>query len=98
MRTLGAICATALAVALFATCIGVVAIRSLGMGTAVVAGGSMEPPISDRSLVIIEAGAPPFLPRGGHLPLHPNGGPDQRPVIAAHAPHVTEPMFTAQHD
>ena len=64
MRTLGSICATAFAVALFATCIGVVAIRSLGMGTAVVAGGSMEPTISDGSLVIIESVAPSVIARG----------------------------------
>ena len=98
MRTLGSICATAFAVALFATCIGVVAIRSLGMGTAVVAGGSMEPAISDGSLVIIEAVAPSFIARGDIIAFDQSGRTTTRRVIAVDAANVTEPMFTTKAD
>ena len=98
MRTLGAICATALAVALFATCIGVVAIRSLGMGTAVVAGASMEPTISDGSLVIIEPVAPSLIARGDIIAFDQSGFPTTRRVIAVDAANVTQPMFTTKAD
>ena len=98
MRTIGAICATALAVALFGTCIGVVAIRALGMGTAVVAGASMEPTITEGSLLIIEPIAPSLIARSDIIAFDQSGRPTTRRVIAVDAAKVAEPMFTTKAD
>ena len=98
MRTLGAICAKGFAVALFATCIGVVAIRSLGMGTAVVAGASMEPTISDGSLVLLEPVASSLIARGDIIAFDQSGRTTTRRVIAVDAANVAEPMFTTKAD
>jgi len=63
VRKLGQLCSMALAVVLFATCIGLLAIRTLGMGTFVVTGSSMEPTIQKGALVIIEPVAPTLVNR-----------------------------------
>jgi len=98
VRTLGAMCATALAVALFGTCVGVVAIRALGMGTAVVAGASMEPTITDGSLLIVEPIAPSLIARGDIIAFDQSGRLTTRRVIAVDAANVAEPMFTTKAD
>ena len=64
MKKLGHICSIALAVALFSTCMGLVAIRTLGMGTFVVTGSSMEPNIHKGALVIVEPVSPSAVSRG----------------------------------
>ena len=53
MKKLWQICSVGLAVALFATCLGLVAIRMLGMATFVVTGSSMEPVINKGALAKI---------------------------------------------
>ena len=58
MKKLWQICSIALAVALFTTCLALVAVRTLGMGTFVVTGSSMEPEIQNGSLVLVEPVSP----------------------------------------
>jgi signal peptidase I len=98
VRTLGSICATTLAVALFATCIGAVAIRSLGMGTAVVAGGQMEPTIRDGSLLIVEPIAAALVARGDIIAFDQSGRPTTRRVVAVDAANREAPLFTTKAD
>jgi signal peptidase I len=98
VRTLGSICATTLAVALFATCIGAVAIRSLGMGTAVVAGGQMEPTIREGSLLIVEPVAAALVARGDIIAFDQSGRPTTRRVIAVDAANSEAPLFTTKAD
>jgi len=98
VRILGSICATTLAVALFATCIGAVAIRSLGMGTAVVAGGQMEPTIRDGSLLIVEPVAASLVARGDIIAFDQSGRPTTRRVIAVDAANREAPLFTTKAD
>ncbi|HEY7624551.1 MAG TPA: signal peptidase I [Candidatus Limnocylindria bacterium] len=97
MRTLGRICSLLLAVALFGLCLGVVALRVLGMGTFVVTGGSMEPTIAKGSLVIVEPVAPATIARGDIITFEHYGQVTTHRVIAIAAT-AAEPTFTTKGD
>ena len=86
------------AVGLFATCIGAVAIRSLGMGTFLVTNASMEPTLSTGSLVIVELVAPSLIARGDIITFDRNGQLNTLRVIAIAAASGAEPAFTTKGD
>ena len=98
MRKLGQLCSMALAVALFGTCIGLLAIRILGMGTFVVTGSSMEPTIQKGALVIIEPVAPTVVKRGDVITFEHYGQMTTHRVIAIDASNATSPTFTTKGD
>lgn len=98
MKTFGSICATALAIALFATCISVVAIRLLGLGTSVVAGDSMEPTISKGSLLLVQPVAASVIARGDIIAFDQNGRLTTRRVVAVDAANSVAPTFTTKAD
>ena len=58
MRKLVQILGAVLAVVLFATCLGLAAVRALGMATFVVTGSSMEPSIHKGAVAIVEPVSP----------------------------------------
>ena len=98
MRKLGQICSIALAVALLATCLGLVAIRTLGMGTFVVTGSSMEPVIQKGALVIIEPVSPSLINRGDIITFEHYGQMTTHRVIAIDASNAASPTFTTKGD
>ena len=98
MRKLGQLCSMALAVALFGTCIGLLAIRTLGMGTFVVTGSSMEPTIQKGALVIIEPVAPTVVTRGDIITFEHYGQMTTHRVVAIDAQNATSPIFTTKGD
>lgn len=88
----------ALAVALFATCLGLVAIRALGMGTFVVTGSSMEPVINKGALVIIEPVSPTAVSRGDIITFEHYGQMTTHRVIAVDSSNAASPTFTTKGD
>ena len=98
MRKLGQLCSMALAVVLFATCIGLLAIRTLGMGTFVVTGSSMEPTIQKGALVIIEPVAPTLVNRGDIITFEHYGQMTTHRVIAIDASNAASPTFATKGD
>ena len=64
MRKLGQLLSMALAVVLFSVCIGLLAIRTLGIGIFVVTGSSMEPAIQKGAIVLVEPVSPSVVARG----------------------------------
>ena len=98
MRKLGQICSIALALALFSTCLGLLAIRTLGMGTFVVTGSSMEPVIQKGALVIVEPVSPSLINRGDIITFEHYGQMTTHRVIAIDASNAASPTFTTKGD
>jgi signal peptidase len=98
VKKLGHICSVALAVVLFATCLGLVAIRSLGMGTFVVTGSSMEPVISKGALAIVEPVSPAAIARGDIITFEHYGQMTTHRVIAIDSSNATSLSFTTKGD
>jgi signal peptidase len=98
VRKLGQICSLVLAVVLFGTCLGLLAIRSLGMGTFVVTGSSMEPTIQKGSLVVIEPVSPVTIDRGDIITFEHYGQMTTHRVIAIDSSNAASPTFTTKGD
>lgn len=98
MKKLGHICSMALAVALFSMCLGLVAIRTLGMGTFVVTGSSMEPEIQKGALVVVEPVSPSLINRGDIITFDHYGQMTTHRVIAIDASNAASPTFTTKGD
>jgi signal peptidase I len=98
VKKLWQICSTALAVALFATCLGLVAVRMLGMGTFVVTGSSMEPGIQKGALVLVEPVSPSLIARGDIITFEHYGQMTTHRVIAIDASNAASPTFTTKGD
>ena len=98
MKKLGHIFGIALAVALFSTCLGLIAVRTLGMGTFVVTGSSMEPVISKGALVIVEPVSPTAVSRGDIITFEHYGQMTTHRVIAVDTSNATSPTFTTKGD
>jgi signal peptidase len=94
---MGTICSMLLAVVLFSICTGLVAIRTLGMGTFVVAGGSMEPTIHQGSLAIVQPVPPTLVQRGDIITFDHDEQTTTHRVIAIDASGAT-PLFKTQGD
>jgi signal peptidase I len=98
VKELGHICSVALAVVLFATCLGLVAIRSLGMGTFVVTGSSMEPVVNKGALVIVEPVSPTAISRGDIITFDHYGQMTTHRVVAIDSSNAASPSFTTKGD
>jgi len=98
VKKLGHIFGIALAVALFSTCLGLIAVRTLGMGTFVVTGSSMEPVISKGALVIVEPVSPTAVSRGDIITFEHYGQMTTHRVIAIDTSNTTSPTFTTRGD
>ncbi len=98
MRKLGQICSMALAVALFSICLGLLAIRTLGMATFVVTGSSMEPAIHKGALAIVEPVSPSVVSRGDIITFEHYGQMTTHRVIAIDASNAASPTFTTKGD
>jgi signal peptidase len=98
VKKLGHICSTALAVALFFTCMSLVAIRMLGMGTFVVTGSSMEPTIHKGAVVLVEPISPSLITRGDIITFDHYGQMTTHRVIAIDASNAASPTFTTKGD
>lgn len=98
MKKIGHICSIALAVALLSICLGLIAIRMLGMGTFVVTGSSMEPVISKGALVIIEPVSPTAVSQGDIITFEHYGQMTTHRVIAIDDSNAASPTFTTKGD
>ena len=98
MKKLGHICSVALAVVLFSTCLGLLAIRALGMGTFVVTGSSMEPAIQKGALVIVEPVSPSAVSRGDIITFEHYGQMTTHRVIAIDGSNAASRTFTTKGD
>jgi signal peptidase I len=98
VKKIGHIFSIALAVALFSTCLGLIAIRTLGMGTFVVTGSSMEPAINKGALVIVEPVSPTAVSRGDVITFEHYGQMTTHRVIAIDASNAASPTFTTKGD
>src|SRR5206468_256710 len=98
VRKLGQICSMVLAVALFSFCLALLSIRTLGLGTFVVTGSSMEPAIHKGSLVIIEPVAPALIQRGDVITFEHYGQMTTHRVIAIDSSNASGPVFTTKGD
>jgi signal peptidase len=98
VKKLEQICSLVLAVVLFGTCLGLLAIRSIGMGTFVVTGSSMEPAIQKGSLVVIEPVSPATIDRGDVITFEHYGQMTTHRVIAIDSSNAASPTFTTKGD
>jgi signal peptidase len=98
VKKLWQICSVVLAVALFATCMALVAVRALGMGTFVVTGSSMEPEIQKGSLVIVEPVSPTLVNRGDIITFDHYGQMTTHRVVAIDGSNPASPTFTTKGD
>jgi signal peptidase len=98
VKKLGQICSLVLAVVLFGTCLGLLAVRSIGMGTFVVTGSSMEPAIQKGSLVVIEPVSPATIDRGDIITFEHYGQMTTHRVIAIDSSNAASPTFTTKGD
>ena len=98
MKKIGHILSIALAVVLFSTCLGLLAIRTLGMGTFVVIGSSMEPAMNKGALVIVEPVSPTAVSRGDIITFEHYGQMTTHRVIAIDASNAASPTFTTKGD
>jgi signal peptidase I len=98
VKKLGHTCSIALAVALFSTCMVLVAIRMLGMGTFVVTGSSMEPTIQKGAVVLVEPVSPSLINRGDIITFDQDGQMTTHRVIAVDASNAASPTFTTKGD
>jgi signal peptidase len=98
VKKIGHILGVAVAVVLFSTCLGLVAIRTLGMGTFVVTGSSMEPAIHKGALVIVEPVSPTAVSRGDIITFDHYGQMTTHRVIAIDGSNAASPTFTTKGD
>ncbi|MEK6206370.1 MAG: signal peptidase I [Chloroflexota bacterium] len=98
MKKLWQICSIGLAVALFTTCLALIAVRMLGMGTFVVTGSSMEPEIQKGSLVLVEPVSPSLINRGDIITFDHYGQMTTHRVVAIDASNPASPTFTTKGD
>ena len=98
MKTLGQAGSMALAVALFCTCLGLFAIRTLGMTTFVVTGSSMEPGIQKGALAVVEPVSPSEVTRGDIITFEHYGQMTTHRVIAIDASNAASPSFSTKGD
>lgn len=98
MKKLWQICSIGLAVALFTTCLALIAVRMLGMGTFVVTGSSMEPEIQKGSLVLVEPVSPSLINRGDIITFDHYGQMTTHRVIAMDVSNPESPTFTTKGD
>jgi signal peptidase len=98
VKKLWQICSMGLAVALFATCLALVAVRMLGMGTFVVTGSSMEPEVQKGALVIVEPVSPTLINRGDIITFDHYGQMTTHRVVAIDASNPASPTFTTKGD
>jgi signal peptidase len=98
VKKLAQICSAALAVVLFSICLGLVAIRTLGMGTFVVTGSSMEPAIQKGALAIVEPVSPSAISRGDIITFEHYGQMTTHRVIAIDGSNAASPTFTTKGD
>jgi signal peptidase len=98
VKKLAYLLAVALAVALFSTCLGLIAIRTLGMGTFAVTGSSMEPVISKGALAIVEPVSPTAVSRGDIITFEHYGQMTTHRVIAIDSSNAASPTFTTKGD
>jgi signal peptidase len=98
VKKLWQICSVGLAVALFATCMSLIAVRTLGMGTFVVTGSSMEPEIQKGALAIVEPVSPSLIQRGDIITFDHYGQMTTHRVIAIDASNAASPTFTTKGD
>jgi len=97
VRELGRLCSMALAVVLFSVCIGLLAIRTLGMSIFVVTGSSMEPAIQKGAIVLVEPVSPSVVARGDIITFEHYGQMTTHRVIAIDAS-AASPVFTTKGD
>jgi signal peptidase len=88
----------ALAVALFSTCLALLAIRTLGMGTFVVTGSSMEPAVHKGALVLVEPVSPSVVTRGDIITFEHYGQMTTHRVIAVDSANAAGLVFTTKGD
>jgi signal peptidase len=98
VKKLAQICSAALAVVLFSICLGLLAIRTLGMGTFVVTGSSMEPAIQKGALEIVEPVSPSAVSRGDIITFEHYGQMTTHRVIAIDGSNAASPTFTTKGD
>jgi signal peptidase len=98
MKKLGEVCSMVLAVALFSTCLGLLAIRTLGMGTFVVTGSSMEPAVHKGALVLVEPVSPSLVTRGDIITFEHYGQMTTHRVIAVDSANAAGRVFTTKGD
>jgi signal peptidase len=98
VKKIGHIVSIALAVVLFATCLGLVAVRALGMSTFVVTGSSMEPTIHKGALVIVEPVSPTTISRGDVITFEHYGQMTTHRVIVIDASNAASPSFITKGD
>lgn len=98
MKKLWQICSIGLAVALFTTCLALIAVRMLGMGTFVVTGSSMEPQIQKGSLVLVEPVSPTLINRGDIITFDHYGQMTTHRVVAIDPSNPASPTFTTKGD
>jgi len=98
VKKIGHVVSIALAVVLFSTCLGLVAIRTLGMGTFVVTGSSMEPTIHKGALVIVEPVSPTVVSSGDIITFEHYGQMTTHRVIAIDSSNAASPTFTTKGD
>jgi signal peptidase len=98
VKKLAQICSAALAVVLFSICLGLLAIRTLGMGTFVVTGSSMEPAIQKGALAIVEPVSPSAISRGDIITFEHYGQMTTHRVIAIDGSNAASPTFTTKGD
>ena len=98
MKTLAQTCSMTLAVALFCTCLGLLAIRALGMTTFVVTGSSMEPGIQKGALAVVEPVSPSVVTRGDIITFEHYGQMTTHRVVAIDASNPASPTFTTKGD
>jgi signal peptidase I len=98
VRKIGSLGTMALAVVLFAVCMSVVAVRTLGMTTFVVTGASMEPTIHKGSLVIVEPVAPSMIRVGDVITFDHFDQITTHRVVSVDLRDPAQPIFTTKGD
>jgi signal peptidase I len=98
VKNLGQLGSMVIAVVLFSICIGLVAIRTLGMGIFVVTGSSMEPVIHKGAIVLIEPVSPTLISRGDIITFEHYGQMTTHRVVAIDASDPANPIFTTKGD
>lgn len=98
MKNLGQLGSMVIAVVLFSICIGLVAIRTLGMGIFVVTGSSMEPVIHKGAIVLVEPVSPTAISRGDIITFEHYGQMTTHRVVTIDASDPANPVFTTKGD
>jgi signal peptidase I len=98
VKNLGQLGSMVIAVVLFSICIGLVAIRTLGMGIFVVTGSSMEPVIHKGAIVLVEPVSPTVISRGDIITFEHYGQMTTHRVVAIDPSDPANPIFTTKGD